>query len=243
MKTFNIISLFPGFFESPLHESILKRAQDKGLITVRVTNPRDFALDKHHVVDDTPYGGGGGMVLKPEPIVAAIEAVRNPNVKGRIILLTPQGIPLTQEKAKELSLLEEFVLVCGRYEGIDERVRNVVDEEISIGDYVLSGGEAAALVILETIARLIPGVLGNDGSAKEDSFYDGLLDFPHYTRPSNFRGHSVPETLLSGNHKEIRRWRRKEALRRTLERRPDLLRRFPLRDEDKEILEEISNKR
>ncbi len=243
MTSFHIISLFPQFFESPLGESMLKRAQEKGLIAVRVTNPRDFAPDKHHIVDDTPFGGGGGMVLKPAPIVAAIEAVRNPAQKGRTILLTPQGIPFTQEKARELSLLEEIVLVCGRYEGIDERVRYFVDEEVSIGDYVLSGGEAAALVILEAVARLIPGVLGNEDSVREDSFYDGLLDFPAYTKPRDFRGHRVPEILLSGDHRKIMRWRRREAVKRTLERRPELLSRLSLEGEDQEIVEELEAER
>ncbi|MBI5379770.1 MAG: tRNA (guanosine(37)-N1)-methyltransferase TrmD [Nitrospirae bacterium] len=236
-----VLTLFPGVFASPLQESLLRRAQEKGLLCVRVRNLRDWAEGRHRIADDVPYGGGAGMVLKPEPIFQALESLRATGDPLRVILLTPQGERFTQETARRLAAeTRRIVLLCGRYEGIDERVRlGAVDEEISIGDYVLAGGELAALVVIEAMARLLPGALGAEASAREDSFWEGLLDYPHYTRPAMFRGMEVPEVLLSGHHEQIRRWRRKEALRRTRARRPDLLARAPLSPEDRELLREI----
>lgn len=237
---FDILTLFPRMFVSPLEESILARAIEKGLIHIRTINLRDFALDKHQVVDDTPYGGGQGMVMKVEPIARAIEWIKSQDPLAWTIYLTPQGKPLNQEILRQLSLRSHLILLCGRYEGVDERVRDLyVDEEISIGDYVLTGGELAALVVVDAVSRLLPGVLGSDRSAKEDSFFDSLLEYPQYTRPSEFRGILVPEVLLSGNHEAISRWRRKEALRRTALRRPDLLSKANLSEEDKKLLEEV----
>ncbi|OGP72889.1 MAG: tRNA (guanosine(37)-N1)-methyltransferase TrmD [Deltaproteobacteria bacterium RBG_16_49_23] len=238
---FDILTLFPAMFSSPLQESILAKAIEKGLIEVRTINIRDFALDKHQVVDDAPYGGGPGMVMKAEPIARAIEQVKSEDPSTWTIYLTPEGKPLNQEVAGELSSRSHLVLLCGRYEGVDERARELfVDEEISIGDYVLTGGELAAMVLIDAVSRLLPGVLGSDRSAEEDSFFGSLLEYPQYTRPANFRGHAVPEVLLSGNHQAISLWRRKEAIRRTWMRRPDLLSKASLSEEDKKILEEIS---
>jgi tRNA (guanine37-N1)-methyltransferase len=237
---FDILTLFPGMFSSPFQESILGRAIQKGRIEIRTINIRDFAQDKHRVVDDSPYGGGQGMVMKVEPLSRAIESVREGSPSAWTIYLTPQGKRFDQEKARALSSFSHLVLVCGRYEGVDERVRDLfVDEEISIGDYVLTGGEFAALVIVDAVSRLLPGVLGCDQSAEEDSFAEALLEYPQYTRPVHFRGRAVPEVLLSGNHASITAWRRKEALRRTFLRRPDLLERAGLSKEDERILEEI----
>jgi tRNA (guanine37-N1)-methyltransferase len=237
---FDVLTLFPGMFTSPLRESILGRAIERGLIDVRTVNIRDFAFDKHHVVDDTPYGGGQGMVMKVEPIGRAIEGIRSEDPSAWTIYLTPQGKPFDQEDARTLSLKPRLVLLCGRYEGVDERVRDLwVDQEISIGDYVLTGGELAAMVVIDSVARLLPGVLGSDRSAEEDSFFDSLLEYPQYTRPFDFRGRSVPDVLLSGNHSAISLWRRREALRRTWVRRPDLLTRARLSDSDRELLLEI----
>jgi len=227
-------------FSSPLRESILGKAIEKGLIQIRTVNIRDFTSDKHQVVDDTPYGGGQGMVMKVEPIARAIESVKSQNPSAWTVYLTPQGKPLHQDLARRLSTQPHLILLCGRYEGVDERVReSLVDEEISIGDYVLTGGELAAMVVIDAVSRFIPGVLGSDRSAEEDSFYNSLLEYPQYTRPPNFRGHCVPEVLLSGNHSAISLWRRKEALRQTSLRRPDLLAKAELTEEDKKLLEEI----
>jgi tRNA (guanine37-N1)-methyltransferase len=240
---FDILTLFPEMFSSPFKESILAKAIEKGLIEVRTINIRDFALDKHRIVDDAPYGGGQGMVMKVEPIARAIEQVKSEDPSVRIIYLTPEGKPLNEEMVRELSSRSHLVLLCGRYEGVDERVRELfIDEEISIGDYVLTGGELAAMVLIDAVSRLLPGVLGSDRSAEEDSFFGSLLEYPQYTRPATFRGHEVPEVLLSGNHQAISLWRRKEALRRTWMRRPDLLSKASLSEEDKKILEEISKK-
>ncbi len=240
MKRFDVITLFPGMFRGPLEESILRRAQDRGLIRVAVHDLRDWTHDRHRMVDDAPYGGGAGMVLKPEPMVAAVEAL-NPEGTAAAVLLSPQGEPFTQALAAALVARDHLILVCGRYEGMDERVRLALGaREVSIGDYVLTGGELPALVVIDAVARLIPGVLGDADSAREDSFATGLLDHPQYTRPPVFRGLAVPEALLSGDHSRIRRWRRKEALRRTRERRPDLLARAPLTEEDRALLEEIA---
>jgi len=237
---FDILTLFPGMFSSPLRESILGRAIEKGIIEIRTINIRDFTLDKHQIVDDTPYGGGQGMVMKVEPIAQVIEWVKSQNPSAWTIYLTPQGKPFQQEKALGLSSKSHLILLCGRYEGVDERVRDLfIDEEISIGDYVLTGGELAAMVLIDAVSRLLPGVLGSDRSAEEDSFSNSLLEYPQYTRPFNFRGSCVPEVLLSGNHSAISLWRRKEALKRTLGRRPDLLAKTNLSNEDKKLLEEI----
>jgi len=238
---FDILTLFPEMFSSPLKESILAKAIEKGLIEVRTINIRDFALDKHRIVDDAPYGGGQGMVMKVEPIARAIEQVKSKDPSVRTIYLTPEGKPLNEEMVRQLSSRSHLVLLCGRYEGVDERVRELfIDEEISIGDYVLTGGELAAMVLIDAISRLLPGVLGSDRSAEEDSFFGSLLEYPQYTRPASFRGYEVPGVLLSGNHQAISLWRRKEALRRTWMRRPDLLSKASLSEEDKKILEEIS---
>jgi tRNA (guanine37-N1)-methyltransferase len=237
---FDILTLFPNMFSSPLRESILGKAIEKELIEIRTINIRNFTSDKHQVVDDTPYGGGQGMVMKVEPIARAIESVKAQNPSAWTVYLTPQGKPLHQDLARRLSTQPHLILLCGRYEGVDERVREFfVDEEISIGDYVLTGGELAAMVVIDAVSRFIPGVLGSDRSAAEDSFYNSLLEYPQYTRPPNFRGHGVPEVLLSGNHSAISLWRRKEALRQTSLRRPDLLAKANLTEEDKKILEEI----
>ena len=222
MLNFTIISIFPGMFDSPLGHSILKKAQDKGLITFNFIDPRDHTTDRHRVTDDYPYGGGQGMVMKPEPLVAAIEQAKDRSPGARVILLTPQGQVFTQDIARRLAGEESIVLVCGRYEGIDERVKAFVDEEISIGDYTLSGGEPAATVVIDAVARQVPGVLGNENSALDESFSDGLLEYPQYTRPEEFRGMKVPEVLLSGNHERIRQWRRQQSLALTRARRPDL---------------------
>lgn len=237
---FDILTLFPDMFSSPFQESILGKAIEKGLIQIRTINIRDFSLDKHQVVDDTSYGGGQGMVMKIEPIARTIEWVKSQNPSAWTIYLTPQGKPLNQEMARSLSSRSRLILLCGRYEGVDERVRDLyVDEEISIGDYVLTGGELAAMVLIDAVSRLLPGVLGSDRSAEEDSFFHSLLEYPQYTRPFSFRGSDVPEVLLSGNHSAISLWRRKEALKRTSMRRPDLLAKANLSEEDRKLLEEI----
>jgi tRNA (guanine37-N1)-methyltransferase len=238
---FDILTLFPAMFSSPLEGSILGKAIEKGLIEIRIVNIRDFTSDKHHVVDDTPYGGGQGMVMKVEPIARAIEWVKAESPSAWTIYLTPQGRPFNQERAEALSSTKaHLILLCGRYEGVDERVREMfVDEEVSIGDYVLTGGELAAMVMVDALSRLLPGVLGCGQSAGEDSFSESLLEYPQYTRPTDFRGHAVPEVLLSGNHEAIFRWRRKEALRRTVKRRPDLLAKANLSETDKRFIDEI----
>ena len=220
---FNIITLFPEMFGDPFEVSILKRAQEKGLIKIELHNLRDYCKDKHRVTDDLPYGGGVGMVMKPEPLITAIEAVKSSQPEVRTLLMTPQGKKFEQNDAVRLAQYSSLALVCGRYEGIDERVRGFVDEEISIGDYILTGGEVASMVVIEAVARLIPGVLGDADSLQEESFNMPMLEAPQYTRPRVFKGREVPEVLLSGNHSEIEQWRRQQALKRTKERRPDLL--------------------
>jgi len=223
MLTFTVITIFPQMFASSLGHSIVKRAQEKNLLKIDLVDLRDYTSDKHKSTDDAPYGGGQGMVLKPEPLVAAIEDARKQHPNARVILLAPQGRVFKQSEAQRLAGAEEIVLVCGRYEGIDERVKAFVDEEISVGDYTLSGGEPAANIIIDAVARLIPGVLGNENSALDESFSDGLLEYPQYTRPEEFRGMKVPEVLLSGDHQKIEEWRREKSLQITQQRRPDLI--------------------
>jgi tRNA (guanine37-N1)-methyltransferase len=219
-----VLTLFPRMIAAPLEESILGKAREKGLLRVQVTDIREFAEGRHRVTDDVPYGGGAGMVMKPEPLVAAIEAARQRQPSARVILLSPQGARFDQAKAQELAGVGSLILVCGRYEGVDERVLQWVDEELSLGDFVLTGGEMAALAVIEAAARLVPGVLGNELSAHAESFSaDGLLEGPQYTRPPEFRGLKVPDVLLSGDHKRIAKWRQEQAVARTRERRPDLL--------------------
>ncbi|WP_255592129.1 tRNA (guanosine(37)-N1)-methyltransferase TrmD [Thermosulfurimonas sp. F29] len=242
--TFDIVTIFPEYFESPLKVGLLGKAIERGLIKVRLYNLRDFATDKHRTVDDKPFGGGEGMLFKPEPLYRALEALRKEPPPPHVVYLSPQGRRLTHEVARELASCERLVLLCGRYEGIDERIReHFVDDEISIGDYVLFGGEAAALVVLETVARLVPGVVGCEDSVARDSFAEGLLKYPQYTRPREFRGLRVPEVLLSGNHAEVERWRRRKALEVTLERRPELLGKARLGPEDRELLRSLKRER
>ncbi|MBN1977082.1 MAG: tRNA (guanosine(37)-N1)-methyltransferase TrmD [Anaerolineae bacterium] len=238
---FDVLTLFPEMFCGPLNESILKRAQENDRISVALHNVRDYATDKHHITDDAPYGGGGGMVMKPEPIFAAVEAALANETDVPVILLSPQGRLFTQAVAAELACYSRILLICGRYEGVDERVRqHLVTDEISIGDYVLTGGELAAMVLIDAVTRLLPGVLGDPGAAVDDSHAQGLLEGPHYTRPAVFRGWKVPEILISGNHAAVARWRREEALRRTFERRPGLLERVELTSQDQEFLARLA---
>ena len=235
----DILTLFPEMFAGPFSTSIIKRARDNGLLDINLINIRDFAHDKHRIVDDYPFGGGAGMVMKPEPIFEAVASVRDRNTETgtKVILLCPQGRLFDQEIAKRLSGESHLVMLCGHYEGIDERVREqLVDEEISIGDFVLTGGELPAMVLVDTVSRLIPGVLGEEESFVTDSFYNGLLEYPQYTRPREYAGLKVPDILLSGDHEKIRKWRRMMSLKRTLERRPDLLNRENMTEDDKQLL-------
>lgn len=232
----DILSLFPDMFDGPFSDSIVKRAIDRGLVSIHVHNIRDFTHDKHRTVDDYPYGGGSGMVLKPEPLFEAVEFVkeRMGDSSAPVILLTPQGRLFCHDIAVELSRLQNLILICGHYEGVDERVTNyLATDEISIGDYVLTGGELPAMVLTDAVIRLLPGVLGAEEGTRDDSYVNGLLEYPQYTRPRVYRGWQVPETLLSGNHQEIASWRCEQALRRTLERRPDLLEGAITSEEDK----------
>jgi tRNA (guanine37-N1)-methyltransferase len=247
---FDILTLFPGIFAGVFSESMLDRAQELGAISIALHNIRDYATDKHHITDDTPYGGGGGMVMKPEPIYQAVESVLDIADASRyaadtpIVLLTPQGRPFTQRIARELAAHQHIVLICGRYEGVDERVReHLATDELSIGDYVLTGGEIPAMVVVDAIARLLPGVLGDPGATLEDSHAQGLLEYPHYTRPADFRGWRVPDVLVSGHHARVAQWRREQALRRTLERRPDLLEAADLSDADLAYLQSLAGTR
>lgn len=271
----DVLTIFPEMCEGVFRSSILGKAQEKGLVTLNAVNFRDYSGNKHQTVDDYPYGGGGGMVLKPEPIFAAVEAViaqaeaerqegqapaaddsdvpnlphgldglNGPNrlerKRPRVILMCPQGEPFTQAKAEELAQESHLILVCGHYEGYDERIReHLVTDELSIGDYVLTGGELPAMVVTDSVVRLLPGVLGNESSAVTDSFSTGLLEYPHYTRPADFRGWTVPDVLLSGHHAKVEQWRKEQSLRRTVERRPDLLESIELNEADRKLLERI----
>ncbi len=236
---FDVITIFPEYFESPLRVGALKKAQERGLIEINLINLRDFALDKHRMVDDRPFGGGEGMVFKPEPLYRAISSLRQLGT-SYVVYLSPQGRLLNQEIVKELYEKGHLVLICGRYEGIDERIReHFIDDEISIGDYVVFGGEVAALVVIEAVARLVPGVVGKRDSVEKESFSQGLLKYPQYTRPRDFMGYKVPEILLSGDHAAIAKWRRKKSLEVTLKRRPDLLKKAKLSKEDLEFLRQL----
>ena len=277
MPKFHIVTIFPDFFRGPLDYGIVRRARESKLIEISIHDLRDFTSDKHRTVDDRPFGGGEGMVLKPEPLFKCVEALgvaprdqrlRRPRARAEtVILLSPQGELFTQAVAQDLAVLERIVLICGRYEGVDERVvEGLADREISIGDYVLSGGELGAAVIVDTVARLIPGALGNEASAQQESFTagrkprdpgsnpeaggpdstcssGGLLDYPHYTRPAEFRGMAAPEVLIGGNHDQIRKWRRRKALEKTLRNRPDLLDHEKLSEEDKRLLAELRERK
>jgi len=238
---FDVFTLFPEIFPPYLAASILQRARESGLLDVHLHNIRDWAVDRHHVTDDDPYGGGGGMVMKTEPIFAAVEAVMGAPPAYPVVLLTPQGRSFTQAVAQELAAHERLGLLCGRYEGVDERVReHLVTDEISIGDYVLTGGELPALVVIDALTRLIPGALGDPLAAEQDSHATGILEHPHYTRPAEFRGWAVPEILRSGDHARIARWRQEQSLRRTWERRPDLLEGADLSEDDRLFLDNLS---
>jgi tRNA (guanine37-N1)-methyltransferase len=242
MMKIDVLTLFPEMFAGVFGSSILKKAADKQAVEYNVINFREFSDNKHQTVDDYPYGGGAGMVLKPQPIFDAVEALnkKNEQKKSRVILLCPQGERLNQKKAEELSKEEHLIFICGHYEGYDERIReHLVTDEISIGDYVLTGGELGAMVVIDSVVRLLPEVLGNEESHQKDSFSTGLLEHPHYTRPADFRGMKVPDVIISGNHKNIEEWRAKESLRRTLTRRPDLLQEIELTNEQVKWLEEI----
>lgn len=239
MIRFTVLTLFPEMFV-PIQESILKRAQDAKLMELQLINFRDYATSKHKNVDDVPYGGGAGMVLKPEPLYAALRDLPPAAGTRRIALMSPQGQVFQHQKAKEWSQIDEIVLVCGHYEGFDERIRRLVDEEASLGDFVLTGGELAAMVMVDAVARLVPGVLGESASSEEDSHCAGLLEYPHYTRPPQFEGMAVPEVLLSGHHARIEAWRRKESLRRTFLKRPDLIDKVKFLASDYHLLEELT---
>jgi len=233
----DVITIFPEMISGSVEYGVVKHAQENGLLEIVVHNLRDFAHNQNRSVDDYCYGGGAGMLMKPEPLFEAVESIDFVNDKTKIILLSPQGKLLTQDMARRLSLADHLILICGRYKGVDERVRQkLITDEISIGDYVLSGGEIPALVIIDAVSRLVPGALGNYESAQDDSFSEGVLDCPHYTRPAEYRGMRVPEVLLSGDHRKIREWQRQQALVRTFHRRPDLLENIPLSEEDMDFL-------
>jgi tRNA (guanine37-N1)-methyltransferase len=242
---FDILTLFPQMFETPFQESIIERAITQGLISIAIHNVRDYATDKHRVTDDTPYGGGGGMIMKPEPIFQAVEGVLGKDASPQVpvILLSPQGRLFTQKVAWELVNHPRILLICGRYEGVDERVRAfLANDELSIGDYVLTGGEIPAMVVVDAVTRLVPGVLGDPAATRKDSHAEGVLEHPQYTRPAVFRGHGVPEVLVSGNHAAVDLWRRREALRRTYDRRPDLLPEADLTEEEQAFIESLKRK-
>ncbi len=242
MIKFDILTIFPEMFSSPLNFSLIKKAQEKGLLNINLHDIRNWAHDKHKMTDDSPYGGGCGMVMKVEPVEKALAAIKDRETQSQVILMTPQGRPLTQKIVTELSEKKQLIIFCGRYEGVDERIStNLVDREISIGDYILTGGELPALVLIDAVSRLIPGVLGNAQSTDNESFSHGLLEYPQYTRPAIYKGWSVPDVLISGNHAEIELWRRRESIRRTYRRRPDLLKGIDLSTEDMKILEQIKS--
>lgn len=241
MMRVDVLTLFPEMMDGVFHSSILGKAQEKGIVSLNAVNFREYSSSKHGTVDDTPYGGGGGMVLKPEPIFSAVEdLLSQTSAAPRVILMCPQGETFTQQKAEELAAEEHLIFICGHYEGYDERIReHLVTDELSIGDYVLTGGELPAMVAIDSVVRLLPGVLGNETSAVTDSFSTGLLEYPHYTRPAEFRGWKVPDILLSGHHANIELWRREQALKRTLERRPDLLEQVELTDQDRKMIKRL----
>jgi tRNA (guanine37-N1)-methyltransferase len=242
---FDIVTIFPSMIEAGLGEGVVSRGVERGLLNVAVHDLRRWATDRHRTVDDVPYGGGPGMVMKAEPLMRAVSEIRETRgTPDSVVSLSPQGRTFTQKEAERLGRLEHIVLLCGRYEGMDERVRDMVaTEEISIGDYVLSGGELAALVVVDAVSRLVPGVVGDEQSVAQDSFSRGLLDYPHYTRPAEIAGHRVPDVLLSGHHADVRRWRRKAALVRTLDRRPELIATATLDEEERALLDEIRRER
>jgi len=239
----DILTIFPEMFESPFNYSMVKRAIDGDYVSIDPINFRNYGVGKHRMVDDTPYGGGAGMLLKPEPIFEALDEINQnqPNTKKRVILMDPAGKPFDQAMAEDFSTEEHLVFICGHYEGYDERIRTLVTDEVSLGDYVLTGGELAAMVMVDATVRLIPGVVGNKSSIEEDSHSTGLLEHPHYTRPASYRGLDVPDVLMSGNHALIDEWRQKESLRRTYNRRPDLIAEMDLTDQEKKWLEEFKN--
>ncbi|GKV67776.1 tRNA (guanine-N(1)-)-methyltransferase [Sporosarcina sp. NCCP-2716] len=244
MMNVHVLSLFPEMFEGVFNTSMLKKAQENGAVELSVTDFRDYSENKHRKVDDYPYGGGAGMVLKPEPLFNAVQAVTGAAGKPpRVILMCPQGERFSQAKAEELAAEEQLVFICGHYEGYDERIReHLVTDELSIGDFVLTGGELAAMTMIDSVVRLLPGVLGNEASPVEDSFSTGLLEHPQYTRPAVYEGMAVPDVLLSGNHAEIEKWRTEQSLKRTLERRPDLLESYPLTAEQKKVLDRLRSR-
>ncbi|MGG0517856.1 tRNA (guanosine(37)-N1)-methyltransferase TrmD [Priestia aryabhattai] len=240
----DVLSLFPSMFDGVFGESILKKAQEKNAVELNVVNFREYSTNKHQNVDDYPYGGGAGMVLTPQPIFDAVEKLTETAKKPRVVLLCPQGERYTQAKAEELAAEEHLIFICGHYEGYDERIREqLVTDEISIGDYVLTGGELGAMVVIDSVVRLLPDVLGNNHSAVQDSHSTGLLEHPHYTRPADFRGLTVPEVLMSGNHKKIEQWRQKESLKRTLLRRPDMLEKMELTEEQKKLVAQLKEEK
>ncbi|PLX74086.1 MAG: tRNA (guanosine(37)-N1)-methyltransferase TrmD [Desulfuromonas sp.] len=238
---FHVLTLFPEMIDAPFRASILGKARERGQIELLTHQLRDWAEGRHQVTDDAPYGGGDGMVMKVEPVSRALAELRSANPAAKVLLMSPQGKPFDQQDARRLSDKSDLIFVCGRYEGYDERIRPLADEELSLGNFVLTGGELAAMAMIDAIARLIPGVLGAAGSAETDSFSDGLLEYPQYTRPAEFAGHRVPDVLLSGNHQAIARWRRREQLRRTLVRRPEMLTSLQLSVEDQCLLQELRN--
>ena len=241
---FDIVTIFPDMVEAALRMGVIGRARESGRLNIAVHNLRAFTTDRHRVVDDVPFGGGPGMVMKPEPLFAAVEALSATDKPDAVLLMSPAGRVLTQADARRWAGMQHLVVLCGRYEGVDDRVReHLATEEISIGDYVLSGGEIPALVVVDAVGRLIPGVVGDEQSVEAESFERGLLDYPHYTRPAEFRGHRVPDVLVSGHHAEIRRWRRREAIRRTAERRPELLAAAELEDDERQWLRELERAR
>jgi len=236
----DLLTLFPEFFGSPLSQSMLQRAQALGAVEFRVVNLRDYTADRHQVTDDRPFGGGPGMVMKIEPLVAAIRAARREDPEVKVILMSPQGPVFTQDQARELAGRSHLMLICGHYEGVDDRINYYIDGMLSIGDYILTGGEIPALTVLDAVTRLLPGVLGGVGAVLDESFQTGLLEYPHYTRPRDFEGHLVPQVLLEGNHRVISEWRRQQSLRRTFKRRPDLLAKAGLKPEDRKFIETLA---